>query len=1010
MRGQHQSLNFERISVEQGLSNGNVYCVLQDRRGYLWVGTGDGLNRYDGYSFVTYRHNPRDSFSLADNQILTLKEDRSGIIWIGTKRGGLHSFDWRTGKFHNFRHDPRNPKSLGDDLVDAIYEDRQGVLWIGTDHSGLERFNREQNAFTHFVHDSSDSNSISGNMVLSILEDKDKGLWVGTAGAGLDWFDQSKGVFRHFRHNPADNASLPNDFIWSLRFDQSGTLWIGTGRGLSKFERSTYKFTTFLKNLTGHSILSNNTIKDLLFDRWGGMWVGTWNGGINFSRRVVSNPVFEHYGNKADTTSSAERTIFPNVITLYEDLSGNVWIGTGNGLYKASRNRYRFQHYSHEPGNINSLSSNIVVSLLLDRSGSLWIQTLRGLDRFERDRNIFTVYRRDPRNSKRNIINFDGGSLYEDRSGVLWIGNNNGLSEFNRATGNVVNYRYKSDPGGSGVVNQVNSVLEDRIGNFWVATSAGLYLFDRQKHNFTLLPSFASSSMVGFYLWGLFEDSRRNLWLGSWGAGVYRFPSTLDTVIQYRHDPSNRSSISDNRVMKIIEDHSGTIWLATFGGGLDRFDEESQRFSSYTEEQGLINNDVEDLTEDSHGRLWIATHRGLSRFDPRKETFKNYTVDDGLPSARYLRCCKTPKGELIFSCFDNGFIIFHPDSLPENESKPGIVITQFKKFDRPVAFDRPFSELREIELQYKEDFFSFEFAALDYTAPQRNRYAYKLEGFDREWIQSGTRHYASYTNLDPGEYVFRVKGSNSDGIWNEEGASITIMILPPFWRTWWFFLAVSVVLISGMTLLYRYRIAKLLEMERLRLRIASDLHDDFGSSLSGIALMSDQLRSQLRGSNQENRELSVISSTARQMANALRDTVWLINPEYDKLDNILLRMKDAAAALLPGVSYTLQFPERALSGSLSMVFRRNLLMVYKEILHNIVKHAHAKHVDIMVEERHGRFRLLVRDDGIGFDQSNVSLGNGLRNLRSRAEQLGGRIEFSTAPGKGTEVLMTVRIP
>jgi hypothetical protein len=411
------------------------------------------------------------------------------------------------------------------------------------------------------------------------------------------------------------------------------------------------------------------------------------------------------------------------------------------------------------------------------------------------------------------------------------------------------------------------------------------------------------------------------------------------------------------------------------------------------------------------GDLWVSTaDDGLFRLPLSGGPTASFGDRNGLPYNSFSRAYDAANGGEIYLGQYEGFIRFHPDSIHVNPHPPPVVLTEFNVFDRPYAAGQPLWTRPEIHLRYDQDFFSFRFAALDYTDPGRNAFSYKLDGFDQEWNQPGTRSFAGYTKVDPGTYTFRVRAANSDGVWNEPGVSVGLRIDPPYWQTWWFRGLIGAIVLAMVAGAYQYRVAKLLEMERMRLRIASDLHDDIGSSLSGIALVTESLKSR-KGLEERDREhLSDVTRTARRTADALRDIVWLVNPEHDAMDDLLLRLKDAATMILTGIEHTITTSGSSLSTRMSLEVRHNLILIYKEVLNNIARHSRARHVSISIHWESSLFTFRVVDDGVGFDPATVTRGNGLRSLQQRAAQIGGTLRVESSPGRGTDVILTARVP
>jgi len=834
---QKNSMTFGHISLEQGLSQNTVLCIFQDRKGFIWFGTGDGLNKYDGYSFTVYHHDPENPQSLSHNVVHSIYEDRSGVLWIGTGGGGLNRFDPRSsrGEIEQFTHyqaDPDDPHSLSHNVVRSIYEDRSGVLWIGTG-GGLNRFDPqssqgETEQFTHYQSDPDDPHSLSHNVVSSIYEDRSGVLWIGTV-SGLNRFDprSSQGdteQFTHYQPDPNDPHSLSHRVVSSIYEDQSGTLWIGTGGGgLNRFDRETEQFTYYQADPNDPYNLSHNRILSIYEDRSGVLWIGTYGGGLNRFDRERKK--FIHYQPDSNDPNSLNHN---DVLSIYEDRSGVLWIGTGGGgLNKFDRSKERFIHYQTTPNDPGSLSHNEVSSVYEDRSGVLWIGTGGGgLNRFDRDMEQFTYYQTDPTDPQ-SLSSNAVLSVYEDRSGMLWIGTwDGGLNRFDRNTEQFTHYYADPDDPYSLSSNAVWPIYEDHSGALWIGTwGGGLNRFDRDTKQFLHYyadpddPNSLSSNVV----LSIYEDRSGVLWIGTDG-GLNKFDprsSRGDTerFIHYQTDPNDPLSLSHNRVLSIYEDRTGVLWIGT-SGGLNKFDRAQETFIHYNKKNGLPHNAIAGILEDQQGNLWLSTGKGISKFNPRTETFKNYSMRDGLQGYEFNAGAyhKSRRGEMFFGGV-NGFNAFYPDRIKDNPHIPPIVMTDFQLLNKSVVpsddspLQQSITETEEITLSYKDNVFSFEFAALDYTTPEKNQYAYMMEGFNEDWVYSGTKRFVTYTNLDPGRYIFRVKGSNNDGVWNEEGIAVKLTIVPPFWQTTWFKILASACFIGFVYALHKIRI---INIERQR--------------------------------------------------------------------------------------------------------------------------------------------------------------------------------------------------
>ena len=819
-RAQDNDFEFERISLEQGLSQSVVLCILQDSKGFMWFGTQDGLNRYDGYEFVVYKHDPENPDSLSNSWVLSIYQDQDGVLWIGTFGGGLDRFDRETEQFTHYQNDPNDPYSLSNDFVQSIYKDREGVLWIGTGGGGLDRFDRETEQFTHYQNDPNDPHSLTSNGVPSIYQDREGVLWVGTGGGGLNKFDRET---EQFTRHPTDSS------VQSIFQDQEGMLWIGTGGGgLARFDPETEQFTYYQSILTDSHSLSNNAVTSVYQDREGVLWIGTNGGGLDRFDREMEQ--FIHYQSDLNNPHSLSSNV---VQSIYEDQAGVLWIGTfGGGLSKFDRSTQRFIHYQNDPNNLHSLSANLVWSVYKDREGVLWIGTGGGgLDRFDRETNRWRHYRNiptDPHSLSANVVMF----IYEDREDVLWIGTfGGGLDRFDRETEQFAHYQNIPTDTYSLSANAVSAIYQDREGVLWIGTfGGGLNRFDRETEQFTSYQnvptdthSLSSNTIVSIY-----QDREGVLWIGTNSGGLDRFDRETEQFTSYQNVPTDTHSLSNDIVMSIYQDREGVLWIGTAGGGLSKFDRASETFTHYREKDGLPNDTVYGILEDDHGNLWLSTNEGLSKFDPQTETFKNYDAGDGLQSNEFNMSAyyKSSGGEMFFGGI-NGFNAFYPDDVKDNPYVPPIVITDFQLFNETVAvggdspLQKPIAETKEIELSYKDDFFTFEFAALHYSSPEENQYAYMMEGLDTDWNYVGTRRFAGYTSVPPGKYTFRVKGSNSDSVWNEEGISIRIIITPPFWQTWWFRILVTLLVVGGVLGVFTLRV-RAIEAQRQQLEILVD--------------------------------------------------------------------------------------------------------------------------------------------------------------------------------------------
>jgi PAS domain S-box-containing protein len=780
---------FTQFTLEQGLSQVSVRSIIKDRNGFMWLGTQDGLNKYDGYDVTVYKHRMGDATSLSGNNIRVIIEDREdGILWIGTQSTGISKFDPVEETFTHYRHESSAPDSLSHDEIFSLYQDRDGLLWIGTWGGGLNKFDKKTGTFIHYKHEPDNRDSLSSNIVRVIFEDRNGIMWIGTYGGGLNKFNREKEQFTAYRHNPDDPNSLSNDRVMAIFEDKEGILWIGTDRGgLNAFNRETGVFSRYRHNLKDPGSLSHDRIRTIYEDTSGILWIGTFGGGINIFNRETRKFISIKSDDQMTTS-----LIDNQVLCIFEDDTRLIWIGTNRGgISRYDPLQKGFLHFNHHPVKQNSLSSSNVRAFVQDSEGILWIGTdAGGLNKFDRKHNRFIHYKHDP-DKPGSLAHDRVYALYEDRKGILWVGTfGGGLSRFDRGKERFIHYQHNPENPRSISANQVRSICEDQTGVLWVGTwNGGLDKFDREKevfHHYKHNPD-NHHSLSRNYITNLYLDRSRTLWVSTWGGGINKYNRAADNFVRYLHEANNPNSLSSNNVFAIHEDHTGMLWVATDGMGLNKFNRKENKWTCYSTEHGLLNETIYGILEDEKGNLWLSTNKGLSMFNPAINGFKNYSVHDGLQSNEFNAGAyyKSQQGEMFFGGV-NGFNAFYPREIKDNPYIPPVFIIGFRLFNRSLKFPKAFPNLEEIKLSYKDNFISFEFVALNYRVPEENQYAYKLEGFDLDWIKCGNKRSASYTNLNGGDYVFRVIASNNDGKWNSNGASIRLFITPPFWKTWWF--------------------------------------------------------------------------------------------------------------------------------------------------------------------------------------------------------------------------------
>jgi len=994
----------QKVSSLFTLSQSSVNCIMQDSKGFLWFGTQDGLNRYDGYKFNVYRNHSDDKNSISHN-------------WI-----------WN------------------------IFEDSDNNIWIATWH-GLSRYNPNSNSFIHFLPDSTNLNSIAGARPASVCMDNNGYIWIATWGGGLSRFEPLTKTFISYSHNLDNTNSIPSDYVRKVFSDSRGRLWIGTWRGLALAEvksNDSVVFHRFIHDNNNKSSISNNQVMSIIEDHKGRIWIATRGGGVNmFNEKDSSFVSYRH--NKAD-----QKTISgDDVCILYEDRKNRFWVGTfSEGLNLFDTEKGTFTRIYTNPDDPMSLLSNNVYSIFEDNSGLLWIGA-GGLNILDTRMDLFGRFRHN-RSDEQSLSNNTVTGFYEDNSGVIWIGTEGGgLNRFDRNSGIFTSYR--NDPSNHFSIksNSISAVTGNGSGKIWVATGAGLEVFDKKTERFTVvkdIPGAPGNDALKYinhlcftskdHLWmatdnaGLidyqlstnradcFNSSQKNeryfpgnsllslcygsdsiLWIATWGIGLYSLDIGTGHIKAYPVDTSKLVEKSGNIVHVVYEtvDSIGkSIWAGTSSGLMFmRADgEEKEVFRRITMQQGLPGNIVYGILQDNDGYLWISTNRGLSRLDTKNGCIRNFDTNDGLQSNEFSGhvCLKLKDGNLLFGGV-NGFNIFDSENIKTCKYQPNIVLTGFKVFNKDISFDRALYEVNNIILTYKQNFFSFEFAALDFAKPEKIRYRYKMSGVDPDWVNSGNRHYVSYTNIAPGEYIFQAKATNRDGFYSDKLLSVKVTIKPPYWQTWWFRSVVLVFIILVLYGLHRLRVEKLLAIEKLRVRIASDLHDDIGSSLTRISITSEQIQN--IDDKAKIRLLSEkIGNTSREIVSTMSDIVWSIDSRNDSLNDLLDRMHDLVYKNLVMRDIKVSFKSSGLEENKKIPVdkRQNLFYIFKEVINNIVKHSEADEVKIVLKNSVAGFNMEISDNGKSFDIDKITHGNGLRNIRMRADRLNAKIDFIVSDG------------
>ncbi len=1011
--GYGQSYYFYKISAQEGLSQNTINCIYQDKQGFLWLGTQDGLNRYDGYGFNIYRHHPEDSGSLSHNWIWDIIEDDQQNLWVATW-DGLNKLPASSDFFIRY-----NPDTLREGYrgrrPTSFSIDRQGNLWIGTWGEGINRYIREEDAFINYMGAEGAINTFPSNLVRDILHDKMGRLWVGTWN-GLSCIDSitTEGIKKitNYQYDPDDESSLSDNQITCLYEDQKGNIWIGTLEGgLNRFIPSSHNFKRYQYDPEIAGSISGDDISCILQDRRGVLWIGTFSNGLNkLSQNRNSFESIKYH--PKDPGSLAGNYVY----SVYEDQSGLIWIGA-NALNKYNPERERFHHLTHDPEDLHSLSHQDVGTIFESKNGDIWIGTEGGgLNKYIRENQRFKkLLFQDHYSILSNKLAV--GSVTEDVFGNLWAGTRrNGIFVFDRDQQIFTSYTPESMENEKEDWRYVNFLCPDRKGHLWIATfNNGLFRLNisrKSVRNYKNDPD-DPYSLPGNYLLRLYLDGNDRLWIGSWGGGLSAYDDKKDQFYRYLHHPDDSTSIADNIVYAVhcsSVDQKNILWVGT-GAGLSYADLDKWpdlTFKTISIDDGLPNNTIYSIQNDQHGNLWISTNYGICKYNPNLNSFHNYYEEDGLQANEFNGGAgyRTSDGFIIFGGI-NGFNIFHPDSIQINTFSPNIVMTNVYVLNETFLGDRAVNATKEIFLNHRQNFFTFEFSALDFMQPQKIQYAYMLEGVDRSWVQNQNRRLANYTAIEPGTYVFKVRSTNSEQIWQENETRLKISIIPPFWKTWWFRSLGIIFFLSLIYMVHRYRIQKILELERLRVRIASDLHDDFGSALTRIAIHSEQIQN--TGKKEIVSTLSKkIGEISREVISSMSDIVWSIDARNDTLKNLLDRMQEVNVNAFSMGDIEINFRHLGMSKdkSIPVDYRQNIYYIYKEAINNILKHASASSVDILLDNTNHQFRMYIKDNGKGFDPLHQKGGNGLRNMQMRARRIHG--ELTIRSHDGTELMLKIK--
>jgi ligand-binding sensor domain-containing protein len=1005
-----KDIRFSHLSGSQGLSQRRVTNILQDLQGFMWFGTQYGLNRYDGYRFKVFKHEPDDPHSLSGVSVHALFLDHRGTMWVASG-AILDKFDARTETFAHYIIDAEPSPDVAN-TIRNISEDSRGALWLSTAR-GLYRFDPTTGIAVRFHHDPDDPLSLSSDDVKWSGNDRVGTLWVANA-TGLDAYDAaSSHVTLH--------VPLVEPHELSFYEDKAGSFWIlyASGDGLALLDRQKRRLTRYSWSPVTSPDLALTGAISMLEDRAGNLWIGTLSDGILRFERDARR--FVRYRNDAANPDSLTEN---RITTLYQDREGDIWAGLGATEPAFIRAHPSFRNLPFDSGNRANLGETLVNTIYEDHRGILWTGTTGALNRFDGSSRTYQHYDIPGHGVASDVL-----SVVEDDEGQLWIGTSGqGLYRFDRDTGDLRAYRHTDTDAASLSNDTVTYLLSAGDHILWVATADGLNRFDTRTGYFTTFRVKAPGTAAKYP--SMARDATGALWLGSFGSGLLRFdPQTAEFEI-FGHRQRHGRTVSNDHVNAVFINRTGLIWAGT-QDGLDVLDPKTGQTRTFSEKDGLPSNAVACILEDSAGRLWMSTTNGLSRFDPGTGEFRNFSSSDGLPGTDltgYSACYQTRNGDMYFGGFA-GAVGFSPQSLGEDTYEPPVVLTGLELNGTPVGSGRTFQEavtnLQRLGLRYDQNNLSFEFAALSYANSGSNRYRYVLEGLEPGWRNvDASRRSASYTILPPGSYVFRVQGATSRGPWSQPGAAIAVTIEPPWWATWWFrggAIIVALMLIAS-SHFYRVRAVRrqfdvrLEERVAERTRIARELHDSLLQGFQGLLYRLQALRNRVPEHSPElatalDAALEKGDQTIIQAREAVQD-LRASGIEAGDLEAALTALPEELAQPdspnRPAYRVVVEGKPRALSP----LVRDDMCQVAREAFRNAYRHAKARHIEAEINYGEAVFALRVRDDGAGIEPEVLDRGRrsghfGLQGMRERSERAGGTLNVWSERNVGTEVEVTI---
>ena len=840
-----RNIKFDKITVDNGLSQSNINWILQDKQGLIWFATNGGLNRFDGSQFKTFIHSDTDSNSISNNIINHLYEDDNGKIWISTQNG-LNVFDKSLEVFTQFKSELNSPSELSSNQITCTIKDNFGNYWIGTSGGGLNKYNPQTNTFETYRNKIKNPQSLSSNYITCLEKDKYGFIWVGTADNGVNMLEPTSGKFlRYVKTDINIKQNLSSNQINIIYEDNDGDLWIGTSAGIDLFKpnksgrnlNNRDDVTNFPSIVFPNKSGSINSVLSIYQGASGLIWFGTIDNGL-----CSVNKYTKAVGNYIIDPNDDFSILSNNVTAVFDDRSGILWIGTNAGINKIDRQSDRFTWRKRVSGISNSLSSNNIQAMYKENSGVIWLGTYdKGLSQYDPMTEIFTNYldndfivdgesykernrvlkKYDKRKTLKKLTRLQYLShnriyaLHRDKSKRLWVGTGGGgLNILNINNRNITKYSNIPADDNSISSDNLRCIFEDKKGRIWIGTEdAGLNLYIDGKFKRYLSDENDIFSIGGNDIRSIVEDNDGYLWIGTFGGGLNKYDPDNNKFTRYIHSENSQNSLSSNSIYSLYLDDDSKLWIGTADGLNLLANLSNNKFENFNQNNGLPSNSIYTILEDNDDNIWLSTNKGLSRLNKNTYAIKNYDSEDGIQNTEFNPNSGffTKTGEMLFGGI-NGYCTFNPSEISDNQFKPDIIFTDFKILNEKVPIGNPgsplvkhISETDTIVLSYKDVSISFEFVALNFTDSKKNEYAIKMENFEKKWNYVGNRKFADYTNLQPGNYTLRVKASNNDGIWNEEGISLFIIVKPPIWQTWWFYSLTVLFIFSSILLTIQLR-------------------------------------------------------------------------------------------------------------------------------------------------------------------------------------------------------------